>query len=83
MAINFSSGDGPLKARRAVTAANADLPDGPCRCIIVSADCLLNITEVDGTQRDNAQFFKGYNPCLVLQVRTGAGAGSVTIEAGY
>jgi hypothetical protein len=67
-----------------VTASDsADLPEGVCRGLIVSADCLLNIDLPDGTTRSNAQFFKGYNPRMVRRVRTGAGAASVTIEAGY
>lgn len=60
-----------------------DLPDGICRCLIVSGDCTLNVTEADGTNVDDVQFFKGYNPYLVRRVRTGADAASVTIEAGY
>lgn len=75
---------GALKQRVPVTAAGTDLPNGTCRCLIVSKDCLLNVMEEDGlTVRTNVQFFKGYNPCVVRQVRTGADAAMATIEAGY
>lgn len=82
--IEWSNVVAPLSTSRAVTPSDStDLPDGMCRCIIVSADCLLNIHDADGVLRSSVQFFKGYNPRLVRRVKTGAGASGVTIEAGY
>jgi hypothetical protein len=60
-----------------VTKANSDLPNGPCRGLCVGTAGTANLTEVDGTPRDNFPLQPGYNPLEVKQVRTGGTASDI------
>lgn len=60
-----------------VIKANADLPKGKCRALLVGTAGTLNLTQIDGTERDNVPVQAGYNPLQVLRVRTGGTAENV------
>lgn len=58
----------------AVTKANADLPDGPAKSLLVGTAGTLNIMDYYGTVVANVPVQQGYNPIRVKQVRTGGTA---------
>lgn len=60
-----------------VTKADADLPDGPCRSLLVGTAGTANLMEIDGTIRANVPLQQGYNPLWALQVRTGGTAADI------
>src|SRR3546814_2843299 len=53
-----------------VTKADADLPDGICRGLLVGTGGTANLMEVDGTVRAAVPLATGYHPLFVKQVRT-------------
>jgi len=57
-----------------VTKADADLPDGPCRSLLVETAGTANLTALDGTERDGVPLQAGYNPLACRQVRLGGTA---------
>jgi len=60
-----------------VVKANADLPGGACRGLLVGTPGTANLTEPDGTQRNAVPLQQGYNPLSVLQVRLGGTADNI------
>ncbi|MBN9079666.1 MAG: hypothetical protein BGN87_18445 [Rhizobiales bacterium 65-79] len=60
-----------------VTKADADLPDGVCRALLVGTDGTANLMQPDGTIRTDVPLQAGYNPLFVLQVRTGGTADDI------
>jgi hypothetical protein len=60
-----------------VVKADADLPDGPCRGLLVGTAGTANLTELDGTERDDVPLQAGYNPLVVAQVRLGGTADDI------
>lgn len=64
----------PAFAVRPVTKANANLPDGDCRTLIVGTAGTLNIMDLSGTVVENIPVTQGYNPIGARQVRTGGTA---------
>lgn len=67
----------PADAYSPVTKANADLPLGTCRGLLVGTAGSANLTEIDGTVRDDVPLQQGYNPLVVRQVRTGGTADDI------
>jgi hypothetical protein len=76
--IDFQYGDAstsPGDKYAPVTKSDSvDLPDGPCRTLLVDADGTANLVEKDGTVRANYPLQKGYNPIVVKRVNTGGTA---------
>lgn len=62
---------------RAVTLANADLPDGPCRALWVGTAGTANLMDTTGTILTNFPLVAGPNPIQVNQVRTGGTASDI------
>jgi hypothetical protein len=50
---------------------------GPCRALNVGTAGTANLTELDGTQRDNYPLVAGYNPIQVREVRAGGTAENI------
>lgn len=72
--INTSAPDMKLDAARnypLVVKADADLPDGPCRGLLVNQTGYLNLTDLDGNEEDNVFVVQGYNYIACSQVRLG------------
>ena len=60
-----------------VTKADAELPDGPCRCLLVGTAGTANIVDATGATRTNVPLQQGYNPIVCQQVRTGGTASNI------
>lgn len=60
-----------------VTKANADLPGGLCRGLLVGTAGTANLTDKDGVEEADVPLQQGYNPLRVLQVRTGGTADNI------
>jgi hypothetical protein len=60
-----------------VTKANANLPDGLCRALLVGTPGTANLTDKFGTATTNVPLQQGYNPLNVLQVNTGGTADDI------
>lgn len=73
-----SSGDTSAAAKVVpVTKADADLPDGPCRALLVGTAGTANISDLTETIRTNVPLVVGYNPISCVQVRTGGSADNI------
>lgn len=57
-----------------VVKADADLPDGPCRCLLVGTPGTANIVDGSGVSRANVPLQQGYNPIICQQVKVGGTA---------
>lgn len=57
-----------------VTKADADLPGGTCRGLLVGTAGTANLMDADGNIRTNVPLQQGYNPLICKQVRTGGTA---------
>lgn len=66
-------------ARRAilVTKANADLPGGACRALLVGTAGTATIVDSSGSTCTDIPLQVGYNPIQTLQVRTGGTADNI------
>lgn len=64
----------PATRVEAVTAANADLPGGMCRSLLVGVAGLANIMDAAGNIVTGVPLVAGYNPIAVKQIRTGTAA---------
>lgn len=60
-----------------VTKADADLPEGPCRGLLVGTAGTANLMELDGTVRTNVPLQAGYNNLVVKQVMLGGTADNI------
>ena len=60
-----------------VTKAAGDLPGGVCRTLLVGTPGTANLTQEDGTPRDNVPLQQGYNPIVCKQVRPGGTAADI------
>jgi parvulin-like peptidyl-prolyl isomerase len=60
-----------------VTKADADLPGGITRGLLVGQAGTANLMQPDGTVRANVPLQEGYNPIQVRQVRTGGDATNI------
>ena len=66
--------EAPAVKYRAVTKADADLPNGVCRGLLVETAGTANLMEPDGAVQANVPLQPGYNPLSCKQVRTGGTA---------
>ena len=57
-----------------VTKADAELPSGMCRALLVGEAGTANLMEPDGTIRTDVPLQVGYNPLRCRQVRLGGTA---------
>jgi hypothetical protein len=57
-----------------VTKADADLPGGVCRGLLVGTAGTANLQTASGTTRTNVPLQQGFNPLRCKQVRTGGTA---------
>ena len=57
-----------------MTKADAALPDGPCRALLVGTAGTANLMDNSGAILANVPLQLGYNPISVQQVRTGGTA---------
>lgn len=60
-----------------VTKADANLPNGVCRGLLVGSAGTANLMSPNGTIRTNVPLQQGYNPLQCLQVRTGGTAADI------
>lgn len=60
-----------------VSKADANLPGGVCRSLLVGTAGTANLMQEDGTIRMDVPLQQGYNPLAVLQVRTGGTADNI------
>ncbi|WP_298618646.1 hypothetical protein [uncultured Zoogloea sp.] len=76
MAPNFLSSSTAL-VYVPVTKADAALPGGPCRALLVGTAGTANLRQVDGTDRANVPLQQGFNPLAASQVRLGGTASDI------
>lgn len=60
-----------------VTKADAALPEGTCRSLLVGTAGTANIVDGSGVTRTNVPLQQGYNPIVCQQVRTGGTAADI------
>lgn len=60
-----------------VTKADANLPDGVARGLLVGTAGTANLMEEDGTVRTAVPLIQGYNPVVVKQVMLGGTASDI------
>ncbi len=65
---------GPAEKVVPVTLADSELPDGPCRSLLVGVAGNANIMDYQGTVRTGVPLQAGYNPIRCKQVRLGTAA---------
>jgi hypothetical protein len=83
--MSFTQPVGPLQADttspayavRAVTKADAALPNGDCRSILVGTAGTLNIMDLSGTIVADIPVQEGYNPIGARQIRLGGTATNI------
>lgn len=73
--------DRPFDMVVPVTKADAPLPDGTCRGLVVGAAGTINFRDGSGAIRTNFPVFQGTNPVVCQEVREGGTASD--IWAGY
>lgn len=79
-AIELRGGDAsdrPADDYIPVTPSNTDLPDGPCRGLLVAAAGTVNLTTVAGVNRDNVPLQASYNPLVASKIRAGGTATNI------
>jgi hypothetical protein len=79
-ALEFRNGDSssaPADAVFLVTKADAALPQGPCRSLLVGTAGTANITDWSGNLCTNIPLQAGYNPIMCREVRTGGTASDI------
>lgn len=57
-----------------ITKADANLPDGECRSLLVATAGTLNLMDLGGAIRTGVPVQAGFNPLQCRQVRTGGTA---------
>lgn len=67
----------PSGAIRAVTKADADLPDGDCRALLCGTAGTVNLVDLTGATLTNVPLQAGYNPIAVRQVKTSGTASDI------
>lgn len=60
-----------------VTKADADLPDGVCRGLLVGTAGTANLMDRFGSIETDVPLQQGYNPLVVKQVRAGGTADNI------
>lgn len=69
--------DSSAQAMAPVTLANAPLPGGVCRGLLVGTAGTANIIDGAGNSLTNVPLQQGYNPIQVRQVGTGGTAANI------
>jgi hypothetical protein len=78
MAISWPADETqPARAYVPVTKADANLPDGKCRGLLVGTAGTANLMDETGATRTNVPLQAGYNPIVCKQVRTGGTADNI------
>lgn len=67
----------PAGMIREVTKADANLPDGACRGLLVGTAGTANLMDATGEVLADVPLQAGYNPIQVLQVRTSGTADDI------
>ena len=78
--IDFQYGDAssaPADMIVPVTKADAALPEGTCRALLVGTPGTANIVDASGATRTNVPLQQGYNPIVCQQIRTGGSASDI------
>jgi len=60
-----------------VTKADADLPNGICRGLLVGVEGTANLMDRQGNIETDVPLVAGYNPIMCKQVRTGGTADNI------
>lgn len=60
-----------------VTKANADLPYGSCRALLVGTAGTANIVDLMGHEHSNVPLQQGYNPIGAQRIKTGGSADNI------
>lgn len=60
-----------------VVKADSDLPDGPCRGLLVGTAGTANLMDIDGNIEALVPLVAGYNMLVVKQVRLGGTADNI------
>ena len=60
-----------------VVKADADLPGGVCRALLVGVAGTANLTQPNGKQQNNVPLQQGVNPIKTKQVRLGGTADNI------
>jgi hypothetical protein len=68
---------GPARRFVPVTKGGENLPTGLCRGLLVGTAGTANLTEFDGTDRNDVPLQAGYNPMSVCKVRSGGTADNI------
>lgn len=72
------SSDSPAGLWVLVTKSDTtDLPDGPCRALLVGTAGTANLNDVRGNSTTNVPLQQGYNPLRVRRVRLGGTADDI------
>jgi hypothetical protein len=70
----YSSGlDSPGRKVVAVSSG-VDLPDGPCRCLLVGTAGTATVIDIEGNSSTDIPLQQGYNPIRVTKVTFGTAA---------
>lgn len=69
--------DAPAAVFAPVTKADAALPGGTCRSLLVGTAGTANLIDASGVVRANVPLQQGYNPLACRQVRTGGTAADI------
>lgn len=78
--LSFRSGDASTSSADAyvsITPADADLPGGTCRGLLVGTAGAANLMQQDGTVQTGVPLQQGYNPLVCRQVRAGTAASNI------
>jgi hypothetical protein len=78
--LEFRPGDASTSSAGywvAVTKADADLPNGKCRGLLVGTAGTANLADADINITTAVPLQAGYNPLVVRQVRTGGTASDI------
>ncbi len=60
-----------------VAKADADLPGGPCKALLVGTAGTANLTDAEGNARAGVPLQQGYNPLRCQRVNTGGTAANI------
>jgi hypothetical protein len=64
----------PAEIYLLVSPSDSDLPNGPCRGLLVGGAGTGNLTQINGVEQDEVPLQAGYNPLSCRAVRSGGSA---------
>jgi hypothetical protein len=67
----------PAPSYEPITKADANLPRGTCRSLLVGTAGTANLMDAEGVIRSNVPLQQGYNPLQCRQVRAGGTASDI------